>query len=288
MAKSAEHQPTEQLTNKVTPLRTRQPTRATFKVIPEIVACNGASKAHEDLWARTRQAADMADQAALDAQQAEAAQEEAEVTYKTAQAENPERSAPRPRQWLIAGAALLLDGVACYFAAEALGAGPGQTLAWAVLFLALLGIGEFTLDHFSDGRRGVWRAIAGTLCAFVGLLGILRYSFLATVGSEGLVTALIGAGLFTLTTAGFVIIGYRALRMAETGATWKARRHVKACAAGTATAHRRLAELMAKRDRLARAYLSRIRARLIQTCPANQLPEMEQAVWAHLIEGNLS
>ena len=253
------------------------------EVMPEILACNSASKAQEELWARTRQAADIASHAAAAARSADAEQDEAEIEYQTAQAEHPERSAPRPRQWLIAAGALALDGLACYFAAEALDADQRQTLAWAVLFLALLGVAEVMLDHFCDGHRAAWRAIALAVGGFIALLGVLRYSFLATVGAAGLIAALAGASLFTVATAGFVIIGYRALRAAESGPAWQARRRASARGRAAAAAHRRLARQLAIRDRLARAYLSQIRKRLAHTCTASQLPALEQAVWAHLV-----
>jgi hypothetical protein len=273
----------------VTSMRAEEPAaQGTPDVMREIIACNAASKAHEDLWSRTRQAADMTSQATTACRNAVAEQEEAELAYKARQAEDPERSAPCPRQWLIAGGTLALDGLACYFAAEALGAGQLQTLAWAALFLALLGAGEVVLDHFRDSHRAAWRWVAFILGGFIGLLGVLRYSFLVTVGAEGFVAAGAGASLFTVATAGFVIIGYRALRAAETGPMWKARRHAGACAKAAAAAHRGLERQIARRDRLARAYLNCIRARLVLTCTDSQIQAMERAVWAHLVEGNLS
>jgi hypothetical protein len=252
-------------------------------MMQEILGCNSASKAHEDLWSRTRQATDMVGQAAADARDADLERDRADLDHKAMQAENPERRASRPRQWLLAGGVLALDGVACYFAAEALGGSQPETLAWAVLFLALLGGGELALDHYRDDHHVLWRWIAVVLGAFIGMLGTLRFSFLVTVGSEGSVAAIAGASLFTVTTAGFVVIGYRALRVAETGQAWGARRRARACAIAADAAHRMLNQRIAHRDRLACAYLSRIRLRLIQSCTASELPPMEQAIWAHLV-----
>lgn len=285
MSKPAQREPEGQPTGNVTALHAEQPLP---EVMPEIRGFNSENKAHEDLWSRTRQATDVVSHAEVDARNADAEWTDAELHHKALQAEFPERWAPRPRQWLIAGGSLALDGVACYFAAEALGGSQPETLGWAGLFLALLGTGEVTLDYYRDSHRAVWRWIACLLGAFVALLGLLRFSFLATVGTEGLVTALAGATLFTVATAGFVAIGYRALRAAETGQAWRARRRTRACASAAAAAHRRVDRLIARRDRLARAYLSRIRMRLIRTCTASQLPLIEQAVWAHLVGRELS
>jgi hypothetical protein len=248
---------------------------------------NQQSKAHEKLYARAKQAADAASRAAFTAQQADAARDDADATYEAIQAEEPDRPAPRPRQWAIAGGALLLDGVACYFAAQALGAGEQETIAWTVLFLALLGIGEVALDHFSEDRGAVWHWIAVALAGFIGLLGVLRYSFLVTVGADRLVAAVVGAALFTAATAGFVLIGYRALRLAEASQAWRARRQLLAMERAAQEAHRRLGRMSAKRDRLAGAYLARIRLRLIRTSSSSELAQMERVLWAHLVGQDL-
>lgn len=147
MSKSASREQTRKLTDKVAALHAdRGPEQAAHNVMAEILACNRASPAHEDLWSRTRQAADIVRQADADLTEAEEQKREADLASKTAQAENPERSVPRLRQWLLAAGTLALDSVACYFAAQALGADQMQTLAWTVLFLVLLGAGEFALD----------------------------------------------------------------------------------------------------------------------------------------------
>lgn len=252
-------------------------------VMRRIADFNRENGAHEDLWSRTRQLTDHVSHSEESVRQADTDWAYADLNYKAIQAENPERMAPRPRQWILAGGALALDGVACYFAAEALGGDPAETLAWAGLFLALLGAGEVTLDVYRDNHQVVWRWTAFVLGAFIALLGVLRFWFLAIVGVEGLVTAGTGAILFTLATAGFVVIGYRALRVAETAAAWQARRRARSCKKLAAQARRRLERLKIKRDGLARAYLGRIRIHLIKDCSASEFAELEQAIRSHLL-----
>jgi len=255
-------------------------------VVPFITACNKESKAHLKLYSRTRQASDEADKAGEQAAEADQQRDELEAEHETIQAEHPHRTAARPRQWLIAVAALVLDAVACYFAAEALGAGQQETLAWAGLFLALLGVAEIALDHYSEGHRLAWRCTAAALTCFIVLLGVLRFSFLVTVGNEGMIAATVGTVLFTIATTGFVLIGYRALRLAETGRAWQARRRLRAQAKEAAAAHARHAQLADRRDALARAYLNRVRLQLLQACPGIAVAQAEQALWAHLTGRN--
>jgi hypothetical protein len=281
MTEPAQRGAADQAGSTVTALRSEQ--QLGLDVAQLVAEHNQRNKTHEKQYARTRQATDAARGAAAAARQADAARDDAEATHEAIQAEEPDRPAPRPRQWTIAGGALLLDGVACYFAAEALGAGQQETVAWAALFLALLGIGEIALDHYSEDHRAAWRSIAVGLGAFIGLLGVLRYSFLATVGTEGLAAAAIGTVLFTAATAGFVLIGYRALRLAEGSLAWRARRHLRAMERAAAEAHRRLDRIVARRDRLASAYLARIRLRLVRTCSSSDLAQLEQVLWAHLV-----
>jgi len=281
MTESAQRDPADQPGSTVTALRSeQQPAVDAAQLVAEH---NQQNKTHEKQYAQTRQATDTASRAAAVARQADAARDDAEATHEAIQAENPDRHAPRPRQWAIACGALLLDGVACYFAAEALGAGQQETVAWAALFLALLGIGEIALDHYSEDHRAAWRWVAVALAGFIGLLGVLRYSFLVTVGAEGLATAAIGTVLFTAATAGFVLIGYRALRLAEGGRAWRARRQLRAMQKSAVQAHHRLDQTLAQRDRLASAYLARIRVRLVRTCSSGELAQLERALRAHLI-----
>ena len=95
-------------------------------VMAEVLAFNGSSQAHEDLWSDTRQATDIVNQAAADLAAREKKVGDAELAYQAERAKQLDRSAPRPRQWLLAAAALSLDGVACVFAAEALDGSAGD------------------------------------------------------------------------------------------------------------------------------------------------------------------
>lgn len=256
--------------------------------IPEVTEAvrrfNAENRAHHDLWSRTRQATDLADRAQKEVRDAEAAVTEAEVGHRAIQAEHPDRRAPRVRQIALMILTIILDAVACEFAAQALGNDQRQTLVWTALFLAVLAGGEVALHVARErGRTRIWRVTATAVAAFIVLLGILRFSFLDTVGFAGPVAAIVGATLFTLATAAFVICGYRALRASETVAAWKARRTRAACAREARAARERAAVREMERDRLADAYLSEIRGSMLQFCTTNQIQPMEQAVRAHLI-----
>jgi hypothetical protein len=117
---------------------------------------------------------------------------------------------------------------------------------------------------------------------FVAGLGVLRFLYLATVGGNGTVGALVGAGLFTAATAAFLVIGYRALRAAERFPAWQARRRSRQAEREAAAASRRVGRLLRERDRLVDAYLSRIRVSLLGKCSAGQLPQLESALREHL------
>ena len=62
------------------------------------------------------------------------------------------------------------NGVACYFAAEALDGSQDTTLVWTVLFLAILGIGEIALDFYRDRSLRAWHTVT-SITLFVGGLG---------------------------------------------------------------------------------------------------------------------
>jgi len=252
-------------------------------------AVNGSNEAVGDQYSRVRQAADMASRAEDSANRAAERAAMARVVHRMIQAERPQRHAPRPQQILLALVTVVLDGVACYFAAQVLGGTQSATLVWTALFLAVLGGGELALDVCRDRQPGSWRLVGVALGLFVTGLGVLRFWFLATVGTGALVPAVAGAVLFTAATAGFLYLGYRALRAAETTEAWRARRQARAAAhdasAARATADRRAAEL----NRLADAYIShQIRPRLLEEFPASQQHAAEEVVRALLLGRDLT
>jgi hypothetical protein len=250
-----------------------------------IRSLNHENDAHQELYDRARQTSDTADRARRDATLARTNAQVAREAYLTSRAEDPSRHAPLMRQLAIASGTLCLDAVACYFAAEALGDDQIQTGLWAGLFLAALGTAEIALDRYAERSRKSWRLVATGLFLFVLGLAILRFVYFDIVGTGGPIAAAVGACLFSAFTLGFVAAGYRALRAAETIQTWKAhhrnRQANKEADRRAATA----ARLAADRDRLADAYVARIRARLLLSCTDAELPAMEQAVRRHLVGG---
>ena len=119
------------------------------------------------------------------------------------------------------------------------------------------------------------------------MLGVLRFWSLTAIGTDDLVAAFTGASLFTVATGGFLTVGYRILRAAETPRAWRARRaaHVATQAARAAqTAAKRDA---AERDRLIDAYLRHVRKVVLKTCAVEQQMAVEFAVREHL-SGRLS
>ena len=209
----------------------------------------------------------------------------ARIAHQTIQAERPRRRSPLPRQIALAALTVAFDGVACYFAAQALDASQDSTLVWTALFLAVLAGGEVALDFYRDRNLRAWQILAFITSAFVGLLGVLRFWFLAAVGTGGLAPAFIGAGLFTAATAGFLALGYRALRAAETPQAWRTRRAARA-ARQAAQAARAAADRDAReRDRLIDAYLSHVRKVVLKTCAIEEQLAVELAVREHLSAG---
>jgi hypothetical protein len=241
---------------------------------------NESNETLEDQYLRVREAGDRAVRSAVAAEQAAATARQAKVAHQAIQAEQ-RRHAPLPRQLMLALLTVALDALACYFAAQALDGSQDATLVWTILFLAVLAGGEVGLDIYQDRHRRAWYALACFLAAFVLVLGILRFLYLATVGVGDLAAATAGAALFTAATAGFVFLGYRALRAAETPQAWRARRRARA-AYRVAQAARETADRDAvHRDRLIDACLRQVRRVALRTCPAEQLLMMEAAARKH-------
>jgi len=253
-----------------------------FDVTPLIRQVNGSNPAAADLYLRTRHQADIAGRSVQDAGQAAVMADSAKVAHQIVQAEEPQRRAPRPRQRGYAILTVAVDGVACYFAAEALGASQYSTLVWTALFLAVLAVGEIGLDFYRDRHQGAWHAVAYMLGAFVAGLGVLRFWFLATVGASGLIPAALGALLFTAVTAGFLLVGYRALRMAETPSAFRARRAAETAAQAALSAHMAARTNIRERDRLFDAYLGQVRRHALELYTAEQ-QAVEKAVRRHLL-----
>jgi hypothetical protein len=261
---------------------TKGPVHARKDAVAAVRACNAQSEAHADLHARTRQASDTAARMADKATDAKVRGSRAAVIYRTSQAEHPERRAPLSRQVAIAVAALGLDAIACYFAAQALGSSRLQTTLWTALFLAALAAGEVALDRLADRNRKAWRGVAVALLLFVIGLAALRFEYFSVTDVDGPVAALVAASLFTAFTIGFLAVGYRALRAAQPLHTWQASRWARKAAREAEAAASEAARYADNRDRLLEAYLTRIRPLLMETCTAAELSALEQAIRMHL------
>lgn len=244
---------------------------------------NAQNPQHEDLWTRVLHAAHAIRDAIKDKREAEALASQGRLAYSAIQAEDPERRAPRTRQLAIAGLTIVLDAVACNFAAQALGNDQLQTDAWTALFLAVLAGGEVALDHYRDRNRSVWRAVATGLGGFIAGLGVLRYSYLITVGADSPLAALVGAALFTAATGVFVAAGYWVLRRAETSRAAHARRQARRAEKEARASRERLARRRRDCDRLVDAYVVRLKACLLQGHPAVQVSLIEAALREHLV-----
>jgi len=175
-----------------------------------------------------------------------------------------------------------LDGLACYFAAQALDGSQDSTLVWTGLFLGVLAGGEFALDFYKDRNERTWHSLVVLIGIFVILLGTLRFWFLVTIAGGALVPAIAGAFLFTGATAGFLSLGYRALRVAETPHAWRARRQARRAHQAARRARAVADRDAAERHRLIDAYLGRVRREVQKTCPLEQQLETETAVREHL------
>ena len=254
-----------------------------FDVTQLIRQVNASNEAVEDLYLRIRQAADIAKRSEEATKLAAVTAETAKIAHQTIQAEHPQRRAPLPRQRLYALLTVMLDGVACFFAAQALDGSQDTTIVWAALFLAVLAAGEVALDFYRDRRQRAWRTVMVVLSAFVAALGILRFWFLATIGTSGLIPAALGAALFTAVTAAFLFVGYRALRMAGAPQAFRARRWARSAAQAAQTARANADRNSRDRERLIDAYLVQVRRRVLGLCTAEQQPFVEKAVRVHLL-----
>jgi hypothetical protein len=253
------------------------------RVIREL---NESNDILEDQYLRARAAADQAARAGEAAIQAASIAHQTHVAYQAVHAEH-NRHAPLPRQVTLAAATVGLDGLACYFAAQALDGSQDTTLVWTVIFLAVLASGEVGLDFYQDRNRRAACVLGSVLGTFIVLLGVLRFRFLATIGTGDEVAAAAGAALFTVATAGFVFLGYRALRSAETPHAWRARRRARAADRAAQRARESAARQADLRDRLVDAYIRQVRRVALRNCAGDQLPIMEAAARDHL-EGKVT
>ena len=103
---------------------------------------NESNEAVKDQCLRAWHAADIARRSGQTAHLAAATAQAAKFAHRTLQAEHPRRRAPLPRQLLLALGTVVSDGVACYFAAQALDGSQDTTIVWTALFLAVLAGGE--------------------------------------------------------------------------------------------------------------------------------------------------
>jgi hypothetical protein len=244
---------------------------------------NASDEAAEDECLRARRAADIATRSEYAAEQAAAAAERAEVAHRVIQAGQPRRHAPLPRQVTLAFMTVVLDGVGCFLAARTLGGSLDATLVWTGLFLGVLAGGEAALSFYGDRSERVRRTLIMLIGFLVVLLGTLRFWFLATTGTGVPMPAIASAYLFTVAAAGFLALGYRALRVAETPSARRTR-----CQASRARQAARLTRAAAdrnaaERDRLIDAYLGHVRRQAPKSCPVDRRLAVESGVRKHLL-----
>ena len=159
-----------------------------------VIASDRRAVVPEDVWARVHQAGDAVRRSVNERDAAQMRARQARDFHLALQAEYPHRHAPLLQQALIAAFTVGLEAVGCWFAVQALGNGQAETLLWTVLFLAVLAAGEVGLDYASERSSRVWRLLSSGLLVFVAGLGTLRFLYLVTVGADGTVAALVGAG----------------------------------------------------------------------------------------------
>jgi hypothetical protein len=162
-----------------------------------------------------------------------------------------------------------------------------STLWVTVLFLAGLAVGVITL-HVAGRRkaRTTWKEIAALIAVFILILGILRFAYLVTVNGNVL-TALLGAGLFTVTTAGMVGFGYWALCEAEPLDLYRKRRRLQKAWRQWAKAEETATDAASERHKCVKAYCDAFRPWLLATeanLTQDTVQKIEQAVRQHLLE----
>lgn len=90
---------------------------------------NGSNDAHKDLWTRVHQAGDAVRRSVADRDAAQLRARQVRDFHLAVQAEYPHPRASLVQQLLIAAFTVGLDGVACWFAAQALGKRPDRDAA---------------------------------------------------------------------------------------------------------------------------------------------------------------
>ena len=161
---------------------------------------NASDQAAENQFLRARQAAGIAARTERTAEHAVAKARTAEDAHLAIQAGHPRRRAALPRQMTLALGTVVLDGLACYTAAQALGGSLDATLAWTGLFAGVLAA-EAALGFNSDHGERAWHVLVTLTGFLVILLSAVRFWFLAATGTGGPVPVIAGACLFAGVTA---------------------------------------------------------------------------------------
>jgi hypothetical protein len=229
---------------------------------------NAFNASHKDavrLYKQTRRASQGAHDTVGHAAAAVAAETVAQTAHDLSEESDTRRHGPLPRRYLAVIAAVALDAIACYLAAQVFGGDQTSTLLVTALLLAGLAGGEIWLDftsrraHQQPNGAGnlAWQAVACGLGLFVIALGVLRYDYLLTV--DGNVTsALLGAVLLSVITGGLVVLGYLTLRGTESVDMFIKRRRARRAERATQAAQAAILDADRDRNNLAKRYLSQI------------------------------
>lgn len=163
--------------------------------------------------------------------------------------------APLPRQWAIAGVALIPEWYTCYLAAEALGGGRISTAIFATVLLAVLAGCEYWYDSAVRHRHLTQkRAALGILIATIATLGALRFYFGWVVFQHSLLGALGVAAALIVVTAALVGISLAALRLSESIPAWQHRLVYKKAVRARRTAEADLAQAREDQARATNQY----------------------------------